>query len=226
MNYALINQVIGLVENFEMQRQDTCEYSEDLEGFKRWMFDAYKEKSTKNEPNWEGKNMGRSPESVISTLLVHLNRYARTYSKAAIWNSDFTTQDEFIFLINLKVFGAMSKMEVIKKNIQDKPAGMKIIHRLIEKGWVEQHHSSADKRSKLLQITIPGMLALDNQMDKIRQASQIVCGDITHAEKMDLIRLLHKLDIFHQQIYQQQWSASELLDKVKSEYFSSTPSMS
>jgi hypothetical protein len=61
------------------------------------------------------KENGRSPESVISTLLVHMNRYAKTYSKSAIAGSGFNTQEEFIYLINLKAFGSMTKMELIKK---------------------------------------------------------------------------------------------------------------
>src|SRR5690606_39709334 len=64
------------------------------------------------------KDKGRSAESVINTLIVHMNRYAKSYSKSAIYGSDFSTQEEFIFLINLKAFGAMSKMELIKKNIR------------------------------------------------------------------------------------------------------------
>jgi len=144
---------------------------------------------------------GRSAESVISTLLVHMNRYAKNYSKAAIQFSEFSTQDEFIYLINLKAFGEMTKMELVKKNVHDKPAGMQIINRLIKQGWVMQKTSDLDKRSKIISLTTNGADVLDNQMAHIRKASKMVVGNLTEFEKIQLIYLLEKLEHFHLPIY-------------------------
>jgi len=143
-----------------------------------------------------------------------MNRYAKTYSKSAIHYSAFSTQEEFIYLINLKAFGGMTKMELIKKNIQEKPAGIQIINRLIQQGWVKQSVSQTDKRSKIIEITTQGLDALDAQMDKIRRATQLVAGNLTHHEKMKLIELLNKLNEFHHPIFTQNIDSSELLDKV------------
>ena len=216
MKYSLIKDLIPLVEEFESQKQNN--YAEDLNGFKQWIYDRMKNELETAEPSWEGKEKGRSPESAINTLIVHMNRYAKTYSKSAIHNSDFSTQDEFIYLINLKAFGAMTKMELIKKNIQEKPAGMQIINRLIQQGWVEQTDSETDKRSKILKITTKGLQALENQMEKIRHATRIVTGDLSRAEKMELIRLLNKLDHFHHSIFERNIGSSALLDIVLKEY--------
>src|SRR5690606_37831786 len=140
-------------------------------------------------------------ESVINTLIVHMNRYAKSYSKSAIYGSDFSTQEDFIYLINLKAFGSMSKMELIKKNIQDKPTGMKIIDRLIHNGWVKQDDSKIDKRSKVITIVDKGLMVLEQQMSKIRKATSVVTGDLNKNEKMQLIYLLQKLDHFHKPLY-------------------------
>src|SRR5690554_3404938 len=137
------------------------------------MVKSFQEGFTQEEPDWEGKDKGRSPESVINTLIVHMNRYARTYSKSAIYDSEFSTQEDFIYLINLKAFGAMTKTDLIKKNIQDKPVGMQIINRLIKQGWVQQLDSLTDKRSKIISITAQGSIALAQNMQKIRQATEI-----------------------------------------------------
>lgn len=211
MNYEIIRDLIQLVEQFETNNYaDT--YPENIDGFKRWVYNTEKEKDISvEEPDWEGKEKGRSAESVISTLLVHMNRYAKTYSKAAIHHSQFATQEDFIYLINLKAFGAMTKIDLIKKNIQDKPTGMQIIGRLIKNGWVTQTGSEKDKRSKVISITQQGYEALDQQMDKIRQATTLVTGDLSYAEKMELIRLLHKLNDFHHPIFCQQWDSNDLL---------------
>ncbi len=210
MNYGLLKDIIDLVEQYELGNSKTNEIT--VNGFRRWI--AYNLKENGVEPDWEGKENGRSPESVINTLIVHMNRYAKRYSKSAIIDSDFSTQEDFIFLINLKAFGEMTKMELIKKNVQEKPAGMQIINRLIAQKWVAQKDSKTDKRSKVISITDKGLKALDAQMDKIRQATSIVTGDLTYNEKMELIRLLNKLNDFHQPIYDKNIEPENLLKEV------------
>lgn len=214
MNYNLLKEVVELVQEFEETNSNNDSFSNDLDGFKRWMQGSLEYP----EPNWEGKEAGRSPESVINTLIVHLNRYAKSYSKSAIYGSDFSTQEDFIYLINLKAFGAMSKMELIKKNIQDKPTGMKIIDRLVQHGWVVQKDSDIDKRSKVITISEKGLQALDMQMDKIRQATHLVTGDLDREEKMQLIHLLQKLDHFHKPLFEKNKDSSQLLDVAYSSY--------
>ncbi|MCT2563731.1 MarR family winged helix-turn-helix transcriptional regulator [Chryseobacterium herbae] len=216
MNYPIIKDVLTLLEEFESENASGS-YSSDIEGFKAWV--SSKNTSLEiNEPYWEGKENGRTPESAISTLLVHLNRYAKTYSKSAISDSHFTTQEDFIYLINLKAFGKMTKMELIKKNIQDKPVGMLIIARLLKQGWIEQADSDIDKRNKVISITQAGLDALDRQMDKIRNATDIVAGNLSYQDKMELIRILNKLDRFHYPIFCRNIDTKELIRTVFDEY--------
>jgi len=219
MNFDLIKDVIQLLEKFDSENTGD-NYSDDLDGFKNWIYDneVNRIRSVNDEPVWEGKENGRSPESVISTQLVHLNRYAKMYSRSAIADSDFHTQEEFIYLINLKAFGMMTKMELIKKNIQDKSSGILIINRLIKQGWVEQTNSEADKRSKVLKITDKGISTLENQMEKIRNATTIITGNLNHSEKMELIRILDKLDKFHLPIFSRNIDSQNLIDTVCKEY--------
>lgn len=212
MKYELLKEVIGLLEQYERDNLGGS-HSADVDGFKRWI--VTKETGSCVEPSWEGKENGRSAESVISTLIVHMNRFAKSYSKAAIWESDFSTQEEFIYLITLRSFGEMTKMELIRRNIHEKPAGMAIINRLIKQGWIGQQDSEQDRRSKVLYITENGLSALDRQMGKIRHATQIVSGDLTYNEKITLISLLDKLSKFHQLIYDRNIAPDKLLEQVK-----------
>ncbi len=209
MNYGLIKDVLDLVQEFEIETNNNNHFETSIEGFKNWI--STNNNTVVNEPDWEGKENGRSAESVINTLIVHMNRYAKSYSKSAIVGSDFSTQEDFIYLINLKAFGEMSKMDLIKKNVHEKPVGMQIINRLINQGWIEQRNSKIDKRSKVISISETGLQALENLMDKIRQATSIVTGNLSQNEKMELIRLLHKLDDFHQPIYDRNIETEDLL---------------
>lgn len=219
MNFELVKETLTLLEEFNLISKNS-NYPLTIDGFKSWVFDQQKKKLSLdlNDTDWDGKENGRSAESTISTLLVHLNRYAKTYSKSAISNSDFSTQEDFIYLINLKSFGAMSKIDLIKKNIHDKPVGNLIINRLLIQGWIEQNDSNSDKRIKLIHITEKGLYALDNQMVKIRQATQIVSGNLTHSEKMDLIKILRKLEQFHHPIYSKNIDSKNLIDTVYKDF--------
>lgn len=220
-DFALLHDILDLVEAFQKEQQAVS--APTIDGFKNWIVSNAIGRNSEGSLNllneridWEGKDKGRSPESVINTLIVHMNRYAKAYSKSAIHDSEFTTQEEFIYLINLKAFGSMSKMDLIKKNVQEKSVGMQIINRLINRGWVSQRDSVEDKRSKLIGITVVGEKILAKYMDKIRDASKIVTGNLTEAEKIELIRLLTKLDHFHKPIYLQQVESKELLEVAKS----------
>lgn len=212
MNYLLVKDVIDLVQQFGSQNERTKSYETSVEGFKEWISSTTKTISI--ELDWEGKENGRSVDSVINTLIVHLNRYAKSYSKSAIFGSNFSTQEDFTYLINLKAFGEMSKMDLIKKNVHEKPVGMQIINRLINQGWIEQRNSKIDKRSKVISISEAGLEALGNQMDKIRKATAIVTGNLSQNEKMELIRLLNKLDNFHQPIYDKNIDTENLLEEA------------
>lgn len=212
MDYKLLKDIIDLLKEFKTENDITHRFDVSVDGFKNWI--SSNNQLIDSEPDWEGKENGRSAESVINTLILHMNRYAKSYSKSAIFGSDFSTQEDFIYLINLKAFGEMSKMELIKKNVHEKPVGMQIINRLISQGWIEQSNSFIDKRSKVISITSKGLLALENQMSKIRKATEIVTGDLTHSEKMELIRLLKKLNDFHQPIYDKNIETEHLLNEA------------
>lgn len=211
-NYDLIKDVICLVESFEMASPDKSNQS--IDDFIGWIVRNNYNKGSIREPEWEGKENNRSPESVISTLLVHMNRYAKSYSKSAMLGSDFTTQEDFIFLINLRAFGKMTKMELIKKNVQEKSVGIQIINRLLKNGWVGQMDCEKDKRSTYLYITERGIEALEAIMSNVRVATKIVAGDLDYDEKMELIRLLNKLNQFHKNIYDEGVSTEKLLEKA------------
>lgn len=221
MNYTLIKDFIDLLQEFETEVQACPDlYPGTIQGFKAWISDKENavQQDHPEEPYWEGKENGRTPESAISTLLVHLNRYAKTYSKSAISDSEFSTQEDFIYLINLKAFGEMTKMALIKRNIHDKPVGMLIIARLLRQGLIEQTDSDLDKRSKLIRITERGLMILEKQMEKIRQATNIVAGNLNYREKMELIRILNKLDRFHYPIFSRNIHADQLISTVYDEY--------
>ncbi len=82
MNFDFIKAIVELVQQFTEQNEDGILYSNDLQGFKKWMNDSFKEDSESENPLWIGKQSGRSSDSVINTLLVRIGRYAKMYSRS------------------------------------------------------------------------------------------------------------------------------------------------
>ncbi|WP_207428650.1 MarR family winged helix-turn-helix transcriptional regulator [Pedobacter sp. SYSU D00535] len=196
MSYALFRELIKLTEEFEIEVGPA---NANVSQFSKWLNRRIEAEpaAAMDEPVWEGKEQGRTPESVINTLLVHLFRYAKIYSKLAIAESPFATIDDVIFLINLRHRGAMTKIELIELNIHEKSTGIQIINRLISSGFVAEAINPSDKRSKKICITEAGIKALEANMDSVRAASKIVVGDLNKSEKLQLIGLLQKLETFH-----------------------------
>ncbi|SHE50014.1 MarR family winged helix-turn-helix transcriptional regulator [Pedobacter caeni] len=197
MYYDLIIEVIDLIKIYE---QESDHHQQDPYLFGQWLNEYYQKKGRPAlpEPEWDGKVNGRSADSVINTSLVHLYKYARLHAKAAIANTSFSTPDEFIYLISLVSFGSMTKTALIRLNIHEKSAGMQIVNRLISNGLVEQAALDSDKRNRMIHITSKGTQLLNESMQNIRIASMKVTEPLSHQEKMDLIRLLTKLENFHE----------------------------
>lgn len=215
----LIKDVIFLLERFEYENHSGM-YDNSIEGFRKWVSaQEYQPERMEEKLSWENQDKGRSPESVICTLFVHLNTYAKRYSKAAVLNSEFIGQEDFIYLITLQAFGAMSKMELVRKNLHEKPFGISIINRLTAKGWIAQQTPEDDRRKKVVALTQEGNLVLEEIMPKIRTATKIVSANLTDKEKLELIRILTKLDHFHKTVFSGDHDPANLLDTIEKKYF-------
>ena len=215
----LVKDVIVLLEQFELENKPEM-FDNTINGFRKWIA-AQEHQPEKNEEKyvWENQDKGRSAESVICTLFVHINIYAKKYSKAAVLGSELIGQEDFIYLITLKAFGPITKMELVRKNLHEKPFGISIINRLITNGWIKQRIPDNDKRKKIVELTDEGHSILEETMPKIRRATKIVSANLTNREKLELIRILTKLDHFHQAVFSEDHDPVNLLEIVDKKYF-------
>ena len=196
MKYDLLKEMIDLLAVYE----DESEHSgNDVFIFLQWMNERLiaNNKYSVDEPDWKGKSNGRSADSVINTTLVHVYRYAKLAAKAALNDSAISTPDDFFYLITLSSYGSMSKTALIKANVHDKSTGVQIINRLITNGFAGQQLAEDDKRSRIIYITDKGLNLLNAHMPSIKLASSHVTEALSLTEKMELMRLLNKLEDFH-----------------------------
>jgi len=197
MYYELVADLVSLVKIYEGEGDKS---SQDIKLFSKWLYEQHyvNNQPALSEPEWVGKANGRSADSVINTSLVHLYRYAKLHAKAAIINTSFSTPDEFIYLISLVSFGSMAKTALIKLNVHEKSAGIQIVNRLITNGLVEQAAVDSDKRNRMINITSKGTQVLNDSMKKIKMATLNVTEPLSDKEKLELVRLLTKLENFHE----------------------------
>ena len=92
MRYLLVKELIKQVEEYELfcAGDELSKY--DFSKFKSWLNSDLTDKNI----IWDGKENGRSLDSIINTLIVHMNRYAKLYSKAIIMDTPFVSQEDFI----------------------------------------------------------------------------------------------------------------------------------
>ena len=203
MSYSLLQKLVVRLEEFENENKDTLK-SDDIQLFANWLYLKVAKGESAVEPVWEGKKEGRTADSILNSLLLHLSRYAKHYSKMAIQDSNFRTIDEVIFLLNLLHSGPMGKVQLVDLNVLDKTTGIQIINRLLQQKFVEEYVNEQDRRAKIIRITEYGSKALAEVMSKVRKASQIVSGNINETEKFELITLLQKLELHHQSTFKTQ----------------------
>ncbi|MGY3052667.1 DNA-binding MarR family transcriptional regulator [Pedobacter sp. UYEF25] len=194
MYYDLMQNLLGLVKKFE---QETEKSNTDVHLFAQWLVKQEVSEPKSDEFIWQGRAEGRSPDSVINTSIVHLYRYAKLYAKSAIVDTSFSTPDDFIYLISLVSLGSMTKSALIRLNVHEKSAGMQVVNRLIKSDLVVQSKLENNRKSQLISITEKGKELLSQNMQNIKTASARVAEPLSHLEKIDLIRLLSKLEIHH-----------------------------
>ncbi len=144
---------------------------------------------------------GFSIEAELAAYIGRLGRYSNTYIKTTLERLPFSTDMEFTFTAILDGVGEVGKTDLIRMMAFDRSSGMGVIRRLLEKGIIEEFPNPEDKRGKLLRLTEKGKQAVQLGYQKVPQAANLVSKNLSSKEKIQLLRLLKKLDDFHYPIY-------------------------
>jgi DNA-binding MarR family transcriptional regulator len=164
------------------------------------------------------ENLGRYEiEIAISTLVICLNRYSRLLVKKGLINFPQLVSEDFTYLYTLMEVESMTKIQLIEKNVHEKPTGLEVIKRLLKHGLVDERNDENDKRSKRVFLTDKGKALFFATIDQMNKVALIVSGNLTHNEKTQLHTLLKKLEDFHNPIYlsHKEISINQLVDKTK-----------
>lgn len=159
---------------------------------------------------------GESIESATSKYIIYLYRYAKGYGKKLLKNTSLSSIDDVPYLLMLLFSGPSTKMELIQANVHEKTTGMEILNRLLRLGLVEQHFNPDDKRSRKLSISPEGQKITLQLMSGMDTLSAIVSGNLLPKERINFLKMLHKLNDFHLQLHQD--AKEKSLTEIESVY--------
>lgn len=124
-------------------------------------------------------------------------RYVRHYVRQALEATPLLTFDDFICLVILMETDNLTKMELIAAAINEKAAGMLVIKRLLDAGFVNQVTDEVDRRSRRVSITAAGRGVVQTMIPAMQQVAQLVAGDLTPAEQLQFLQQLMRFDAYH-----------------------------
>jgi len=137
----------------------------------------------------------------LTVLLTFMSKYAKNYLKKALENSIISTPDEFTFLITMLKNNSFTKTELLNKLVIEKTSGLETIKRLIKKGLLEEFKTIGDKKSVHIKITDFGKNSIFEVLPAMNKVTKIITGNLTDNELELLLKLLIKLEVFHNEIY-------------------------
>jgi MarR family transcriptional regulator, lower aerobic nicotinate degradation pathway regulator len=204
--YEFLRKVIDLVEEYE-----SGENPQNLALFTLWLNNRVF--PSHNQPDQElSLPAGGTLESNIARIVGNLYKYTKQYTKKALQQSPIMTLDDFGFLAYLYFRPAMTKSELIRENLMEISSGTEVIKRLLKSGLIEEFQDDRDSRAKSLRITQFGRDITREVFREMGKVAQIVAGNLSREERIQLLVLLTKLDDFHQQFRHQSGARMPELD--------------
>ena len=195
MNYELLKTLIGQLQNYE---QETQESNPSLADFILWL----NKKLDKNDTE-QTKITGIPLDGLLMAYISNLYKYVKHYAKKILENTPLAGLDDFVFLLSVRYNPSLSKSDLIQKHILEISSGMEILKRLQKENLMEEINSEVDKRKKILRLTVLGNTLLENLLPKVGQLASLASANLSESDKIRLLQSLKYLDDFHQHIFQQ-----------------------
>lgn len=197
MQLDLLIEVIRAFGNYEQQTDRNMS----LPDFALWL----------NEQNYlQGVPASSDHSNIIGTneievelskLIIFLNRYSRLLIKKGLANFPELISEDFTYLYILMSAESMTKIQLIEKNVHEKPTGLEVIKRLLKHGLIDEKDDEKDRRSKRVFLTEKGKGMFYATIEQMGKVAALVSGKLTLEEKKQLYTLLKKLEDFHNPIF-------------------------
>lgn len=199
MDFELLTSLIESFKNYELFKEP--EKKTTLAQFAIWL-NQQSYLTAKPENADHSEIIGRNEVEIeIGKLVIYLNRYARLLIRKGLNSFPELVSEDFTYLYTLMTCESMTKIQLIEKNIHEKPTGLEVIKRLLKHKLIDERDDEKDKRSKRVFLTEKGRAAFFETQGQMGKVSQLIAGRLTTAEKNQLFGLLKKLEDFHNPIF-------------------------
>lgn len=195
MQYNLIIDTLKELDTFQKLKSgdNHC-----LEDFRCYLNEQANEKMMTAENS--GKNS--EIENEIAEHVIMLGRYSKQVLKKSLENHPDLFNEDFTYLLRLRDFSSLTKMQLIEKNAHEKQSGIEIIKRLVRNGLLKESPDKKDKRSTRISLTAKGKKVFQECVKDLDEASKILCGKLQKEEKENFLLSLEKLNTYHHSVYQ------------------------
>ena len=206
-SYALIHQLLNLVETLEQENNGREISLQEFAGFLLNQVSGPLGEPANSDTRFGNEEMYAQSaafqlDNNIGRLFVYMSRYAKSYIKKTLDGTALQSGEDFTALAILLTHEQLSKTELINYNLQEKASGMEVIRRLLAAGLIRQWDNPQDKREKYVGVTPAGRKLMYRVFVEIGDVSKVITGDLTTAEKVNLLYLLQKLDNFHYALHE------------------------
>lgn len=214
MDFDLLTDIIEAFKKFQLSLPEGKKSN--LVDFAVWV---NTQQYAKEQPVDAGhaEIVGRNDIDVeLGKLIIYLNRYAKLIIKKGLADFPELISEDFTYLYILMTAESMTKIQLIEKNVHEKPSGLEVIKRLLKHGLIGERDDENDKRSKRVFLTDKGKSTFFSSIKTMSKVSAIISGKLTPEEKQQLFTLLKKLEDFHNPIFLNERSLQldELLKKL------------
>jgi MarR family transcriptional regulator, lower aerobic nicotinate degradation pathway regulator len=196
MTYKLLNEVLKHLEAF-----DNTTKNADMMQFVMYLNTKFSKPNNIQSKALKKINTDAeySIEASIGRQIFLLLKYIKMHGKKVLDHAPISTLEEFSFLATLISIQPCSKTQLISAMVSEKPVGIEIIKRLSQKGFIAESSTQADKRSTLIECTPNAHKMLGALFPQMSALAHLSTGNLTIQEKVTLMQLLNKLEIFHQE---------------------------
>jgi DNA-binding MarR family transcriptional regulator len=185
--------VIPLLEKWEKFKSQKA--NGNLEDFAKWILTP---KVVEKKPPSAFKKTEPGNIERIAMLITRLQKHLGLAVKPTLQELGFTKEHEYHFLYQIWKVGVTNKNDLSKENAVEFSTGRDIIKRLITRKLIAEKKDPADKRASLLSLTPKGTKILEKSFEKLVVPFTSYLGDLKNEEQTQLIKLLEKLNDYHE----------------------------
>lgn len=148
------------------------------------------------------------PNRTLVWLIHRLSKFFRYHAKPTLTATGLGSMDEYFFLVSIAKLGTPTKTEVYRDTITELTTGTQLLRRLIGNGLVQEVPDPTDGRVKRVHLTAKGHRTREEFLAQTRTDVQLKAGNLTTAERDQLLGHLTYLEQFHEGLYRSEADTS------------------